>query len=204
MNDAIKPPPRNRLDDSALDQLFRTARTFSSWEPRPVAAETLHALAQLLKMGPTSANCSPARIVFVTSAAGKERLKPCLAPGNVDKTMTAPCTALIGYDLEFYEKLPMLFPHADARSWFISDPANVEPTAFRNSSLQGAYLIMAARALGLDCGPMSGFDEKKLAAEFFPGGKIKPNFICNIGYGSPEKLFPRSPRFKFEEFCSIV
>jgi 3-hydroxypropanoate dehydrogenase len=192
------------LPDTALDQLFRSARTHNKWKPNPVSDTTLRALADLLKMGPTSANSSPTRIVFVKSSEAKERLKPHLSEGNRDKTMTAPVVAIIGYDTEFYEKLPKLFPHTDARSWFVGKPDHIETTAFRNSSLQGAYLILAARALGLDCGPMSGFDNAGVDREFFPDGKVKSNFICSLGHGDPEGLFPRSPRLDFDEFCAIV
>jgi 3-hydroxypropanoate dehydrogenase len=169
-----------------------------------VKAETLHQLYDLVKMGPTSANCLPARFVFVQSPEAKVRLKPCLAPNNVDKTMAAPATVIVAYDTEFYEKLPYLFHHADARAWFAGNPALIQSTAFRNGSLQGGYLILAARALGLDCGPMSGFDNAKVDAAFFPDGKVKSNFLVNLGHGDPEKLRPRGPRLAFEEACQIV
>ena len=191
------------LSDKALDQIFRTARTHNGWLDRPVTDDQLRRLYDLMKWGPTSANCSPARIVFVRSKAAKEKLKPALSPGNLDKTMAATATAIIAYDTEFYEKLPQLFPHADARSWFVGKPDLIETTAFRNGSLQGAYLIIAARAIGLDCGPMSGFDNALVDAAFFPGGKVKSNFLCNLGYGDPGKLFPRSPRLAFDEACKI-
>ena len=193
-----------KLPQASLDQLFLHARTQNKWKDTPVSDAQLHELADLMKMAPTSANCSPARIVFVKSAAAKARLKPHLSPGNVDKTMAAPVCAIIGYDTEFYEKLPKLFPHADARAWFTGKPAFIEATAFRNSSLQGAYLIMAARSLGLDTGGMSGFDQAGVDKEFFPGGKIKSNFLCNLGYGDPSGIMPRSPRFTFDEFCKII
>ncbi len=192
------------LDDRALDQLFREARTHNGWQARPVDGAVLRRLYDLLKMGPTSANCSPARFVFVTSPAAKARLKPFLAPGNVEKTMAAPVTVIVAYDTEFYEKLPHLFPHADARSWFVGKPELIQSTAFRNGTLQGAYLILAARALGLDCGPMSGFDNGKVDAEFFPDGRIKSNFLVNLGYGDPSQLRPRGPRLAFEEACQIL
>lgn len=192
------------LDAAALDVLFRDARTHNGWQDRPVAAELLRAVWDLAKMGPTSANCSPARVVFVVSAAAKEKLKPCLAPGNVDKTMAAPATAIIGHDLSFYDRLPVLFPHTDARAWFVGNQALIDSTAFRNGTLQGAYLILAARALGLDCGPMSGFDNAKVDATFFAGTTIKSNFLCNLGYGDPAKLHPRAPRLEFDEACSIA
>jgi 3-hydroxypropanoate dehydrogenase len=194
----------DRLDNHALDQLFRTARTHNKWLPRPVSEDLLRQLVDLAKMGPTSANCSPARIVFVTSAEGKARLKPHLSPGNLEKTMAAPVTAIVGQDLEFYEHLPKLFPHTDARSWFAGKPDAIRTTAFRNATLQGAYLILAARALGLDTGPMSGFDVAGVEKEFFAGTPVTANFLINIGYGDDTGLFPRSPRFAFEEMARIV
>ncbi len=191
------------LSDAALDQLFREARSHNKWLDKPVSEEQIRQIYDLLKWGPTSANSCPARFVFVRSPEAKERLKPCLDEGNVDKAMSAPVVAIIGMDMEFYEKLPKLFPHTDARSWFAGKPDKIRETAFRNSSLQGAYLIMAARSLGLDCGPMSGFDNAKLDATFFPDGKVKSNFICAIGYGDPSGLYPRGPRLDFEEACRI-
>lgn len=192
------------LSDTALDQLFRTARTHNAWTDEPVTETTLRALADLTKMGPTSANCSPARLVFVTSADAKARLLPLMAEGNRAKVSAAPVTAIIGSDQEFYEHLPRLFPHADVKSWFVGNDAMITETAFRNSSLQGAYFILAARALGLDTGPMSGFDAPGVDAEFFAGTAIKANFVCTIGHGDPAGLHPRSPRFDFEEFCSVL
>lgn len=195
----------NPIDDAALDQIFRTARTYNVWKDKSVSDATLMALADLMRFGPTSANCSPARIVFVKSPEAKGRLKPHLSEGNVEKTMSAPVTAIIGHDLEFYEHLPKLFPHnLEAKSWFEGKPKHIETTAFRNGTLQGAYLIIAARSLGLDCGPMSGFANDGVDAEFFDGTAVKSNFLCNLGYGDPESLFPRSPRFDFAEFCSIA
>lgn len=191
------------LDDAALDQLFRTARTYRAWRDQPVTDQTLHAIYQLMKWGPTSSNCCPGRIVFVRTAAAKARLQPALDAGNVTQTMAAPATAIVAYDLEFYEKLPLLAPHADVRSAFVGKPELIRSTAFRNGSLQGAYLILAARALGLDCGPMSGFDNDRVDAEFFPGGTIKSNFLCNLGYGDPAKLHPRAPRLDFDTACRI-
>ena len=191
------------LDDAALDQLFRTARTFRAWRDQPVTDQTLHAIYQLMKWGPTSSNCCPGRIVFVKTAAAKARLRPALDAGNVTQTMAAPATAIVAYDLEFYEKLPLLAPHADVRSAFVGKPELIRSTAFRNGSLQGAYLILAARALGLDCGPMSGFDNDRVDADFFPGGTIKSNFLCNLGYGDPAKLHPRAPRLDFDTACRI-
>jgi 3-hydroxypropanoate dehydrogenase len=195
---------RNSLDDRALGQVFREARTHIAWLDRPVSDELLRQAVELAKMGPTSANCLPMRIVFVRSKEAKERLRPALAPGNVDKTMAAPATAIIGYDLEFYEFLPRLYPHADMRKAFVGQPDLIKDTAFRNSSLQGAYFILALRSLGLDTGPMSGFDNAKVDAEFFAGTSVKSNFLINIGYGDPTKLFPRSPRLSFEEIARIL
>jgi 3-hydroxypropanoate dehydrogenase len=192
------------LDDRALDQLFREARTHNGWLDKPVEEALLRRVWDIARMGPTSANCSPARILFVTSAAAKERLRPALSAGNLAKTMAAPTTAILGYDLDFIDHLPRLFPHADARSWFAGNEPLIETTAFRNGTLQGAYLILAARALGLDCGAMSGFDNAKVDAEFFAGTRVKSNFLCNLGYGDPSKLFQRSPRFAFDEACRIL
>jgi 3-hydroxypropanoate dehydrogenase len=195
---------RNSLDDHALDQIFREARTHIAWLDRPVSDELLRQAVELAKMGPTSANCLPMRIVFVRSKEAKERLRPALAPGNVDKTMAAPATTIIGYDLEFCELLPRLFPRSDMRQAFVGKPDLIKDTAFRNSSLQGAYFILALRSLGLDTGPMSGFDNAKVDAEFFSGTAVKSNFLINIGHGDPAKLFPRSPRLTFEEIARIV
>ena len=192
------------LDQQALRTLFADARTHNEWTDKPVSDSQLHALYDLLKWGPTSANCSPARMVFVKSAAAKDMLVPLMAAGNQAKVTAAPVTAIIGMDMAFYEKLPQLFPPADARSWFVGNPALIESTAFRNSSLQGGYLILAARALGLDCGPMSGFDAAKVDAAFFSGTAVKVNFMCNIGYAQHDKVFPRSPRLEFDEACRIA
>ncbi len=192
------------LNQDALDQLFIEARTHNGWQDKPVPENLLRQIWDLTKMGPTSANCSPARIVFVVSAEGRERLRPCLMEGNVDKTMTAPVTAIIGNDMKFYDRLPELFPHTDARAWFEGNDDLIRVTAFRNSTLQGAYFIIAARALGLDCGPMSGFDEDAVDETFFAGTDVKSNFLCNIGYATGEGLFPRSPRLDFDDACSIV
>lgn len=191
------------LSEESLDTLFRDARSFSHWQERPVEDELLHRLYDLAKWGPTAANSTPARFVFVKGAAAKERLKPCLAEGNVHKSMSAPVVAIVGIDLEFYEKLPTLFPHTDARSWFVGKTEKIHASATLNGALQGGYLILAARSLGLDCGPMSGFDNAKLDAAFFPDGKVKSLFICAIGYGVREKLHPRGPRLAFEEACRI-
>jgi 3-hydroxypropanoate dehydrogenase len=192
------------LDQSALATLFTEARTQNGWLPEDVPNEKLHALYDLMKWGPTSANCSPARIVFVKSAAEKEKLVACMSAGNAEKTRQAPVTAIIGMDMAFYEKLPQLFPHADARSWFAGNAPHIEATAFRNSSLQGGYFILAARAVGLDCGPMSGFDAAKVEAAFFAGTTVKANFVCSLGKGDPAKVFGRSPRLPFEQACRIA
>jgi 3-hydroxypropanoate dehydrogenase len=191
------------LDNTAIDILFRHARTHNVWLDKPVTDQQLQQIYDLMKWGPTSANCSPARIVFVKSPEEKEKLVACMAAGNAAKTRQAPVTAIIGMDMAFYEKLPQLFPHTDARSWFVGNQSLIDSTAFRNSSLQGGYLIMAARAVGLDCGPMSGFDADKVNATFFAGTTIKANFVCSLGYGDVTKVFPRSPRLSFEEACSI-
>lgn len=190
---------------TALDQIFHDARTFTHWQERDVPDELLKQLFDLLKLGPTSANCSPARFVFAKSAAAKARLRPCLDEGNVEKTMNAPVTAIVAMDTEFLEHLPKLFPrHANAKSWFEGKPGLIDDAAFRNSSLQGAYLIIAARSLGLDCGPMSGFDADKVNAEFFPDGRFKANFLVNLGYGDASTLHPRAPRFNFNEVCQVL
>ncbi|HXV73516.1 MAG TPA: malonic semialdehyde reductase [Sphingomonadales bacterium] len=197
----MRPP----VNDHALDQLFRKARSYNRWAEADVPAQTLYELYELMKFGPTSANCSPLRIVFVKSPAAKARLKPHLIASNVVKVMTAPVTAILAYDTLFYDLIPELFPHnPEARSWFSEDPKGAEENAFRNSSLQGAYFILAARALGLDCGPMSGFDQAGVNQEFFPGGRLKSNFICALGQGTNELLFPRSPRLPFERACQIL
>jgi 3-hydroxypropanoate dehydrogenase len=189
----------------SLDLMFRKARTYSAWLDRPVEDALLKQVYELARMGPTSANMCPMRVIFVKSREAKEKLKPALDAGNVDKTMKAPVTAIIGMDVHFYEKLPQLFPHADARSWFKDLPEPVlESTALRNSSLQGAYFILAARALGLSCGPMSGFNNAKVDEAFFAGTTIKSNFLCNLGYGDASKLYPRSPRLSFEEACKLA
>jgi len=193
------------MNNEGLDLIFRKARTHNAWLDRPVDDGLLRQVYELAKWGPTSANMSPMRIVFVKSREAKERLKPALDPGNVDKTMAAPVTAILGMDIHFHEELPKLFPHADARSWFKDLPDNVlECMALRNSSLQGAYFMLAARALGLDCGPMSGFNNAKVDADFFAGTTIKSNFLCNLGYGDVSKLYPRSLRLTFEEACKTV
>jgi nitroreductase len=196
--------PLMKLDDNALDQLFRNARTHNGWQDKPVPDSLLTELHDLMKWGPTSANCWPLRVIYVKSPEAKARLMPLLMEGNRAKTAAAPVTALLGMDMAFYEELPKLFPHADAKSWFVGNAALIDATAFRNSSLQGAYFMLAARALGLDCGAMSGFDADKVNAAFFAGTNIKTNFICNLGYGNAAQLFPRSPRPEFAEVCTIV
>jgi 3-hydroxypropanoate dehydrogenase len=193
-----------KLPSACLDQLFRDARTHNAWRDADVPDALLHEIVDLAKMGPTSANCSPARFLFVRSRQAKERLKPHLSEGNRDKTMKAPVCAIIGYDLDFYQYLPKLFPHTDAKSWFEGKPKKIEETAFRNGTLQGAYLILAARAVGLDCGPMSGFDNEGVDREFFAGTNVKSNFLCNLGHGDASVLFPRSPRFDFDEMAKII
>ncbi len=210
---------KNALPDEALDQLFREARTLSAWLDKPVTEDLLRRLYDLTKWGPTSANGSPARFVFLRSPESKERLRPILAPGNIEKTMTAPVTVIIAYDLLFYATLPKLFPYnPELRKLFTENPQLVEVTAKRNSSLQGAYLMIAARALGLDCGPMSGFDNARLdeeffaagrecegcEQEFFPAGHVKSNFVCNLGYGDAARLYPRAPRLEFSEACTVL
>ena len=196
-------PAPTTLDDRALDQLFREARTQNKWQDRPVPDATLEEVYNLLKWAPTSANSSPARFVFIRTGEGKAKLKQVLSPGNLEKTMTAPVTVIVAHDVEFYEKLPFLFPHADARSWFAGNPAFAETSAFRNGTLQGAYLMMAARSVGLDAGAMSGFDNAKVDELFLAGTTWKSNFLVNLGYGDPAGLFPRSPRLSFDEACRL-
>jgi 3-hydroxypropanoate dehydrogenase len=187
----------------AAYKIFLEARTHSAWQPKPVDDVLLHEIYDLAKMSPTSANCQPLRVVFIKSPEAKARLKPLLAAGNVEKTMTAPVTAIFAHDLEFYEQLPRLFPHTDARSWFKGKP-NSDETAFRNGTLQAGYFMLAARLLGLDCGPMSGFDNAGVDREFLSGTTYKSNFLCNLGYGDSSKLHPRLPRPNFDEFCKIT
>jgi 3-hydroxypropanoate dehydrogenase len=194
----------NASNDS-LDTIFRNARTHTAWLDKPVEDSLLKQVYDLAKMGPTSANMCPMRIAFVKSKEAKEKLKPALDAGNVDKTMKAPVTAIIAMDIHFFEQLPKLFPFADAKAWFKDLPGNVlEYMALRNSSLQGAYFMLAARSLGLDCGPMSGFDNAKVDAAFFAGTKAKSNFLCNLGYGDASALHPRAPRLTFDEACKVV
>lgn len=209
---------RKALEDGALNQILREARTYNAWLDKPVSDETLGELYNLMKWGPTSANSTPARFVLLRTKAAKERLRPALAPGNVEKTMSAPVTVIVAYDLRFYDKLPRLAPQNPAfRGLFANNPELAEATAKRNGTLQGGYLILAARALGLDCGPMSGFDNAKVDEEFFGAGStdqgmseeyvpgtIKSNFLCNIGYGDPSSVFPRAPRLDFSEVCRVL
>ncbi|NMG32104.1 malonic semialdehyde reductase [Aromatoleum evansii] len=207
------------LNEEGRNLLFREARTHNDWLDRPVSDDTLRELYDLMKWGPTSVNCCPARILFLRTPEAKARLLPALAPGNVEKTRRAPVTAIIGYDGRFYDRLPKLFPHTDARAWFVDTPELAEVTARRNSSLQGAYFMMAARAVGLDCGPMSGFDQARVDHEFFPAtssassefnqeyfpdSHVKTNFLCNLGYGDATKLYPRNPRLDFDEACKLL
>ncbi len=192
------------VDQQALAALFTDARTHNGWQDKPVSDELLAKIYDLTKMGPTSANCCPARFVFIRSPQAKEKLKPCLSSGNLEKTMTAPVTVIAAMDVTFYEKLPFLFPHTDARAWFTSSPAMAEETAFRNASLQAGYLIMAARALGLDTGAMSGFDKAKVDEAFFAGTSWKSNFLINLGYGDTSKLFARLPRLPFDDACLLA
>jgi len=195
------------VDEKFLDRVFRNGRSQNGWLPEPVSDEQLKQVYELMKWGPTSVNCSPARIVFVRSEAAKAKLKDALSPGNVDKSMTAPVLAVVGYETRFYEDLPRLFPHNPAvKTWFEGEAklGFAQTTAFRNGTLQGGYLIAAARAVGLDCGPMSGFDNAKVDAAFFAGTSVKSNFICGLGRGDPAKLFPRSPRLSFEEACKLI
>ena len=208
----------NTIGNEALNVLFREARSHSAWLDKPVAENTIRQIYEVLKWGPTSANTSPTRFIFLQSTKAKERLRPALSPGNVAKTLTAPVTVIIAFDLKFYEKLPRLFPHNPAmREVFTNNPQLIETTARRNSSLQGAYMMIVARALGLDCGPMSGFDNAKVdeeffsagkcedcEQEFFPEGHVKSNFLCNLGYGDHSTLYPRSPRLEFSEACSLL
>lgn len=193
------------VDNEALDVLFREARTKWEWTEQPISDEDLHALYDLLKLPPTSANCSPGRFVFVRSPAGKEKLKPALSPGNVDKTMAAPVTVILAEDPQFYQLMPKLYPPADAKSWFSGNPDLAQETAFRNSTLQGAYLIMAARALGIDTGPMSGFDKAKVDRAFFAENGWRSNFLINLGHAKPgQHPFPRLPKLGFEEACLLA
>ena len=205
-NVILNPNPnlnRNANMQTTTEQLFSNARTANGYLPTSVSDDQLQALYELLKWGPTSANCSPARLAFVRSAAGKEQLLACVSAGNAAKVREAPVTVVVGMDMLFYERLPQLFPHTDAKAWFVGKPKMIEDTAFRNSSLQGAYLIMAARALGLDCGPMSGFDGAKMDAAFWAGTLIRTNFICTLGHADASKTMPRSPRLMFDEACSL-
>lgn len=195
---------KKELTPTALDVLFRNARSFSHWKAEPVSDEQCQQIYDLMKMGPTAANSCPARIVFIKSDAAKQRLKPHLNEGNIEKCMTAPVVAIIAMDLEFHERLPFLFPHTDARSWYAGKEEKIIASAEKNSTLQGAYFMLALRSLGLDAGPMTGFNNETLDQEFFPDGKIKSNFICPFGYGDESKLHPRGPRLAFDEACKII
>ncbi len=192
------------LDEASRDLIFREARSHNGWLGQPVDDSLLRTAFDLARMAPTSANCSPLRILFLKSAEAKEKLKPCLLSGNIPKTMSAPITAILGNDHAFYDHLPKLFPHDDARPWFTGNQALIDSTAMRNGSLQGAYFMLACRAVGLDCGPISGFDNAMVDDLFFQDTKTRSNFICNLGYGDPSALFPRSPRFAFDEVCSLL
>ena len=204
MTETSKAAQPATIANDTLNQLFRQARTHSAWLPKRVPVEVLREVYELARWGPTSANCTPARFVFLESEAAKARLLPALAPGNIEKTKAAPVTVIVAWDTEFYERLPQLFPQADMRSYFVGKQPLIDETALRNGSLQGGYFLLAARALGLDCGPMSGFDAAKVNAEFFPDGKWKANFLCNLGYGDRSKLFPRNPRLEFDEACRVL
>lgn len=192
------------LNEEVLDTLFTKARSYNGWLNKPVSKIQVNQIYQLMKFAPTAANTCPARIIFVQSNEAKERLKPHLDEGNVEKSMTAPVVAIIGYDTEFYEKLPFLFPHTDAKSWYVGKPEKIKSVGEMNATLQGAYFIMATRSIGLDCGPMGGFNANTLDGEFFPDGKIKSIFLCGIGYGDTDKFFDRSPRLEFNEACKII
>jgi 3-hydroxypropanoate dehydrogenase len=189
---------------TSTEQLFTDARTQNGYKPEPVSDDTLRQLYDLMKFGPTAANSTPARLVFVRSPEAKDKLLACVSPGNVNKVREAPVTVIVGMDLDFHDKLPKLFPHVDARAWFVNDAAKRAESAMRNSSLQGGYMIMAARALGLDCGPMSGFDHAKIDAAFWAGTAVKTNFICSLGKGDPSKVFQRNPRLSFDEACRLA
>jgi len=199
------PARRNHpVENESFDILFREARTYNGWLKRDVGDDLLHSIHDLCKWGPTSANCSPMRTVFIKSPEAKARLKSFLDKGNVDKTMAAPVSAVFAFDMEFYNHLPRLFPHTDAKSWFVGNDTLIEETAWRNGTLQAGYFILAARAAGLDCGPMSGFDKNGVKEAFFAGENVRVNFLCNLGYGDPASLHPRSPRFDFPDVCRIV
>jgi len=190
--------------NTSTEQLFTEARTQNGYHPDPVPDDTLRALYELMKWGPTAANSCPARLIFVRSPQAKDKLLACVSPGNVNKVREAPVTVIVGMDLDFHDQLPKLFPHVDARAWFANDAAKRAESAFRNSSLQGGYMILAARALGLDCGPMSGFDPAKVDAAFWAGTSVKTNFICSLGRGDPSKVFQRNPRLAFDEACQLA
>ena len=192
------------LSAEGFNLLFDEARTHGAWLDQPVGDDVLRRVYDLTKMAPTSANCQPLRVVFIRSRAEKERLRPALAAGNVDKTMVAPVVAILANDMRFYDHMPKLFPHTDARAWFAGNDPLIAETAMRNGSMQAAYFILAARAVGLDCGPMSGFDKSSVDQAFFPDGRFRSNILCNLGIGDASKLHPRSPRFSFDEACRII
>lgn len=195
----------SKITKSSLDQIFKEARTYTKWLNKPVSEDLLKSIYDVMKFGPTSANCCPLRIVFVKSPEAKERLRPHLSEGNVEKTMSAPVTVILAYDLQFYEHLPVLYPYVNAKAWFEDKDVLAQETAFRNGTLQGAYFIIAARACGLDCGPMSGFSNEGVDKAFFPEGRFKSNFLCNLGYGDASGLpGPRAPRLSFDEACQII
>ena len=204
MTETQDAPHPTKIADLSLDQVFRQARTHTAWLPGRIPAQTLRDVYELARLGPTSANASPGRFVFLEGEAAKARILPALAPLNVEKTKAAPVTVIVAWDTEFHEQLPRLFPQADMRSYFVGNQGLIDETAFRNSSLEGGYFILAARAVGLDCGPMSGFDPAKVNAEFFPDGKWKVNFLCNLGYGDRSKLHPRNPRLEFDDACRVL
>lgn len=195
---------RTVLEKAGRDLLFYNARTHNGWQDVEVADSLLMQVYDMAKWGPTSMNCSPLRVVFVRSPEAKEKLRPCLSPGNVDKTMAAPACAILAYDMRFYDHMPRMFPVSDVKGMFEKSPEMTFDTAFRNGTLQAAYFIVAARALGLDCGPMSGFDKAKLDAAFFADSPFRSNFLCSLGYGNPDKLYPRGPRFQPDEVCTIA
>ena len=192
------------LTEQGFDLLFRQARTAYAWQDRAVPDDLLRQIHDIMRFGPTSANSCPLRIVFVRSPEAKARLKPFLMDDNIEKTMQAPATAIMAHDMQFYDHLPELFPHADARSWFAGNDKVIADTAFRNSSMQAAYFMIVARGFGLGCGPMSGFDEDGVNKEFFPDGRFRVNFLCNLGYADHSNDFPRSPRFEFDQVCEII
>jgi len=192
------------LDDAGFDLIFKEARSYNGWHDRDIDDDVLQKIYDMMRYGPTSANCCPMRLIFVKSDEAKEKLKPCLMEGNVEKTMSAPVTVLMANDMDFYEHMPFLFPHTDAKSWFVGKEKFIASTAERNGTLQAAYFMIAARGFGLDCGPMTGFSPKKTKEAFFPDQNVVVNMLCNLGYGDPESIFERSPRFPFDDVCKVV